>query len=126
MRRTPRFTAQSNWDATVFWRMGSRLRLWICITLIRKKSDLWLERARASLVASFANSARCHGSRSTRLMCSTAMMNAAYHYLDLVPLGRHEEGVGVPHGLAAAARPIYARVGHRRLLPDIIHNCARR
>src|SRR5260370_41642785 len=98
MRRMPRFTAQSNWDATVFWRMGSRLRLWICITLIHKKFDLWLERARASLVASFASSARCHGAKSTRLTCSTAMINAAYHYLDLTPLGRHEEGISYPTG----------------------------
>jgi predicted dithiol-disulfide oxidoreductase (DUF899 family) len=30
-------------------------------------------------------------------------MNAAYHYLDLTPLGRHERGVAVPDGLAAAA-----------------------
>jgi predicted dithiol-disulfide oxidoreductase (DUF899 family) len=24
------------------------------------------------------------------------MMNAAYHYLDLTPLGRHEEGLSYP------------------------------
>jgi len=29
-------------------------------------------------------------------MCSTAMMNAAYHYLDLTPLGRHEQGLAYP------------------------------
>ena len=34
------------------------------------------------------------------------MMNAAYQYLDLTPLGRHEEGL--PYGLAAPARPVSA------------------
>jgi predicted dithiol-disulfide oxidoreductase (DUF899 family) len=39
------------------------------------------------------------------------MMNAAYHYLDLTPMGRHEEGLPYPDGLAAAARPVSASVG---------------
>src|SRR5258708_38631109 len=34
--------------------------------------------------------------------------------------GTPRRGVAVPHGLAAAARSIYARARHRRLLPDIM------
>jgi hypothetical protein len=125
MRRTPRFTAQSNWDATVFWRMGIRLRLWICITLIHKKFDLWLERARASLVASFANSALPWGKIDKGYVFDG-------HDECRLPLSRPgaagtpRTGAGVSDGPAAAARSIYACAGHRRLLPDIIHICARR
>ena len=31
------------------------------------------------------------------------MMNAAYHYIDLTPLGRHEDGLPLSDGLGAAS-----------------------
>jgi hypothetical protein len=39
-------------------------------------------------------------------LTTAAARDAAYHCLDLTPLGRHEQRLVVPDGLAAAARPV--------------------
>src|ERR1700737_2896169 len=126
MRRMPRFTAQSNWDATVFWRMGIRLRLWICITLIRKKSDLWLERARGKPRRLLRQQRALPWVKIDKAYVFDGHDECSLSLSRPGAAGTSRRGVTVPHGQAAAARSIYARAGHRRLLPDIIHNCARR
>jgi len=48
------------------------------------------------------------------------MMNAAYHYLDLTPLGRHEEGC-LPDGLACGLRDRTHPASDGRVLPNLDH-----
>ncbi len=47
------------------------------------------------------------------------MMNAAYHYLDLTPLGRHEEGLPYPMDWLRLRRSVPAGTGSERLLPQL-------
>jgi len=47
------------------------------------------------------------------------MMNAAYHYLDLTPLGRHEDGLPYPMDWVRLRDPIPAGAGSGILLSQL-------
>jgi uncharacterized protein YbaA (DUF1428 family) len=65
--------------------------------LIRKKFSLWLERARASLVASFANSARCHRQDRQGLRPRAARPPVARHNPQLRATLRNNGGMPMPY-----------------------------